>query len=121
MSLEPRYEARGTILIDELDEVSEITFVTKGHCVIGFDFNKEKKYCHKYTDNIIIGAFNVTFQQRASFLYTCTSNIYGYFIRKKNWLEMLDEFDTLAQCIKRNILSEYFLKLKIKVVVAKNK
>jgi hypothetical protein len=30
MSLEPRFEARGTILIDELDEVSEITFVTHG-------------------------------------------------------------------------------------------
>ena len=43
MSLEPRFETRGTILIDELDEVSEITFVTHGQCVIGFDFNKEKK------------------------------------------------------------------------------
>ena len=61
MNLEPRFEVRGTTIIDELDEVSEITFVTHGQCVIGFDFNKEKKYCHKFTDKIIIGAFNVTF------------------------------------------------------------
>ena len=61
MSLEPRYEAKRTVLVDELDEVNEITFVKKGQVVIGFDFNKVKKYCFKYTDNIIVGAFNVTF------------------------------------------------------------
>ena len=51
-----------TILIDELDEVNEITFVKKGIVAIGFDFNKEKKYCCKLTDSIIVGSFNVTFQ-----------------------------------------------------------
>ena len=34
---------------------------------------------------------------------------------------MLDEFDELGNCIKRNILQDYFLKTKIKIVVAKKK
>ena len=61
MQLEPRFEEKKTILVDELDEVNEITFVKKGCVALGFDFNKEKKYCIKYTDSIDVGAFNVTF------------------------------------------------------------
>ena len=62
MQLEPRFEEKKTILVEELDEVNEITFVKKGVVAIGFDFNKERKYCFKFSDNIVIGAFNVTFQ-----------------------------------------------------------
>ena len=34
---------------------------------------------------------------------------------------MLTDFKELGNCIKRNILQEYFLKTKIKIVVAKKK
>lgn len=40
MSLEPRCDQRHTILADELDEVCEITFITKGQVVVGYEINK---------------------------------------------------------------------------------
>jgi hypothetical protein len=45
--LEPRSEKRKTILRDELEEPNEILFVYEGHVVIGYEINKERKYCLK--------------------------------------------------------------------------
>ena len=49
------------IIIDEMDEMIEIFFVDKGSIIIGYEINKQKKYCIKYTDKCVIGAFGVTF------------------------------------------------------------
>jgi len=59
--LEPRFYKRKTIIIDEMDEMIEIFFVDKGSIIIGYEINKQKKYCIKYTDKCVIGAFGVTF------------------------------------------------------------
>ena len=59
--LEPRFEKRRTILVDELDELNEIIFVSKGSVVIGYEINKQKRYCIKYKNNCIVGAYGVTF------------------------------------------------------------
>jgi hypothetical protein len=37
--LEPRFEQKNTILIDELDEVNEILFFPEGQYEIGFEIN----------------------------------------------------------------------------------
>ena len=42
-SLEPRFEKKGTTLINELDEFGEITFIEKGKIGIGYEINKHKK------------------------------------------------------------------------------
>jgi hypothetical protein len=44
-NLEPYYEISNTIMVSELQEFNEIIFVQKGKIVIGFEINKEKKYC----------------------------------------------------------------------------
>lgn len=43
--LEPFREKKGTKLKQELDEFNEIMFVNKGKVVIGYEINKEKRYC----------------------------------------------------------------------------
>lgn len=40
MKLEPRYESENTIIIDELDEMTEIIFVYKGIINVGYEINK---------------------------------------------------------------------------------
>ena len=59
--LEPRFEKKKTLIIDELDEFNEIIFVTIGTVFIGYEINKVKNYCIKYTDKCVIGAFGCTF------------------------------------------------------------
>jgi hypothetical protein len=44
-NLEPFCEKRNTVLKEELDEFNEIMFVNKGRVVIGYEINKEKRYC----------------------------------------------------------------------------
>jgi len=46
MHLMPRYEIKGTLLINELDEYGEVTFCHKGIVGIGYEINKFKKICY---------------------------------------------------------------------------
>ena len=44
-NLEPVQFQQGTILMDELDELGEMTFVFKGKVGVGYEINKIKKVC----------------------------------------------------------------------------
>ena len=44
-NLEPLSHPAGTILMDELDEVGELTFVHKGKVAVGYELNKVRKLC----------------------------------------------------------------------------
>ena len=59
--LEPFREKGYTVLKEELDEFNEIMYVNKGKVVIGYEINKEKRYCIQYTDKVVIGAYGITF------------------------------------------------------------
>ena len=60
-SLEPRYYRARDCILDEFDECLELMFLIKGKVVIGYETNKEKRYCVKYKDTLIIGDFGITF------------------------------------------------------------
>lgn len=90
MNLEPISYAKNTVLINELDEFSEITFINKGIVMIGYEINKEKRYCIQFNDRCVIGAYGITFNKRASFLYACKTDVEGFFIRKIKWLETIE-------------------------------
>ena len=68
-NLEPFREKRNRILINEFDEFCAIQFVLHGSVLIGFELNKVNQYCIKYSDKCIIGAYGVTFNSRAAFIY----------------------------------------------------
>ena len=63
-SLEPRIESKGFYFLEELDEFGEITFVMNGRVGVGFEVNGTKMICHQ-KKTIVIGAFGLTFNQRA--------------------------------------------------------
>ena len=83
--LEPRYESKGTILLNELEETQELLFVHQGEVGIGFELNRKVTYVMKKTDQAIIGMYGLLFNQRAEFIFTAMTNISGYGIRKENW------------------------------------
>lgn len=57
----PRFEHKGTVLFEELEEISEVIFLSKGLVDVGFEINKKKKYVMRYTDQVVIGAYNCCF------------------------------------------------------------
>jgi len=88
--LEPRFESKGSVLFEELEEISEVIFISKGLVDIGYEINKKKKYVMRFTNRVVIGAYNCCFNKRASFIYRCKSDCSGYSIRKSVWMEILD-------------------------------
>jgi hypothetical protein len=82
LKLEPIFYTSGTIIVNELDEFSEISFCMSGKCVVGYEINNRKRYCIKYSDNFVIGAYDLTFNKRSMFIWRAVSYIEGYFIRK---------------------------------------
>lgn len=102
--LEPRYEPAGTILVDELDEMTEIIFVYEGEINVGYEINKQKKYCFKFKDKCVIGSYGINFDQRACFIYQASSKMLGYSIRKANWYELMEENPEIQFYMRRNAL-----------------
>ena len=45
LHLEPRRDHKHSILVDELDEFNEISFINQGEVVIGYEINKQRRYC----------------------------------------------------------------------------
>ena len=99
-SLEPRFIKKYTLIINELDEFGEIIFVKTGAVGVGFEINKQQNFCIKFEDKCVIGAYGVTFNQRAAFIYKAFTNLYGYFIRKFRWVEMLESCPEIAKIMK---------------------
>ena len=60
-TLEPFIEYKSTTLKEELDEFNEIMFINKGKVALGYELNKNRRYCIQYIDRIIIGAYGITF------------------------------------------------------------
>ena len=61
------------------------------------------------------------FNKRSAYIYTALTNIEGLFIRKQRWDELIKDHDTLANYLKRNILLDYLINIRIKVNVNKKK
>jgi hypothetical protein len=119
--LEPVYFERGTMIINELDEFGEVIFISKGVVSIGYEINKIKKFCIQYNGKCVIGGFGVTFNQRATFMYSATTHCEGHFIRQRNWHELLSRYMEIADRIKTNVLVDYVMNIRIKVTLAKRK
>lgn len=119
--LEPRFEKKHTILIDELDEFNEILFFSRGQVAIGYEINKQRWYCLRYIDKSVIGAYGLTFNQRAAFIYTTLTNCHGFSIRKVNWKKILDENPEMSIILKQNVLMQYLTQVRSKVLVKKKR
>jgi len=93
----------------------------KGLIYIGYEINKQRHFCVKYQDSCVIGGFGVTFDQRSAFIYMSMTETSGYFIRKRIWKDILEENPDIAKKLKQNILTDYIVSLRSKVIIAKRK
>jgi hypothetical protein len=99
--LEPRQELPHTIILNELDEVNEVIFFTKGQVDIGFEINRVQDYVLRLDKKIIIGAYNLTFNTRSDNVYRTFSICQGYFIRRSNWKTIIEDEE-------HHVLASYF-------------
>ena len=104
LKLEPLSINKHEIIVDELDEITELIFVSKGTVVVGYEVNKQKKYCVRYDNYCVIGSYGITFDERSNQIYTALTPVSGYSIRKENWHELMNNHQDISSCIKRNIL-----------------
>ena len=118
--LEPVRIPKRTILVDELEECAEVMFINEGQVVVGYEINKQKKYCLRFTDYCVVSAYNVTFNERAAFIYTALTNLNGFFIRKQNWYYLLQDNPLIAYAMRRSIIFNYTFKIRSKVLAKKN-
>ena len=121
-NLKPRFERAGTVLIEELDSVLEVIFIQDGVLAIGYEINKVDVSVFKNPPRtaLMIGAYNCTFNKRAIFFYKCWTNIHGYFIPKREWKELLNDFPAIAENFKKNVIENYTDNIKDKVLESKN-
>lgn len=118
-NLEPRREKRGAILFEELEEIAEIFFVSQGTIDIGYEINRQRKFVLRQTDKLVIGAYNCCFNTRSLFIFKCKSESSGYFIRKQNWINILNESPEIEDYIKMNIEKDYVNNIEMKVLGVK--
>ena len=113
--LEPDYCNKRTIMLNELDEVHQITFVHKGDVGVGYELNKFNKIVLRFCSKCVIGAFYATYNMRANFLYYAITNIESYFIRRNVWVGILEENYLVTDDMKRRIREHYFFKMKFRL------
>jgi len=82
MNLEPRFVKKDMELIRELEEYTEVYFFNRGTYDIGFKINYKDYFVLRYKNSNVIGAYGVTFNVRAQFLYKTCIDCEGFTIRK---------------------------------------
>jgi len=106
-NLEPIHHPKGVLLVGELDEVGEIIFAHKGEVGVGYEINKIKRIVLHFANSYVIGAFYATFNQRSDFVFSSTSEMESYFIRRYKWLEILEESAVIGRDMKERIFFNY--------------
>tara|TARA_B110000285_G_C15110831_1_gene611009 strand:- start:487 stop:900 length:414 start_codon:yes stop_codon:yes gene_type:complete len=105
--LEPRYEEKDEIVFDELEEITEVVLYVKGKFDIGFELNNERYFVKRFQNSAssvsntgaMIGAHGVAFNKRSRFVYKTASRCSGFFIRKRNWCEVMDKNDIVRDSL----------------------
>jgi hypothetical protein len=122
-SLEPIEYKKGEYIAQELDEFGEVTFIQNGSVAIGFEINKVKQFCLRpnLMNCVVVGGYGVTFNQRSTFIYLAAYKCKGYFIRKANWMKILEDNPDISKQIRQNILIDFIVNIRSKVNVQKNR
>lgn len=120
-NLEPRIEEAGQILYEELDEIEEIIFITEGSVDVGYDLNRNRKFVLRFDKRHVIGIFNCTFDVRAMFVYMSKTKCTGYFLRKRTWKRLLNEYTNISNVLRYKVHEDYTVNIKTKVLALKNR
>lgn len=88
---------------------------------MGYDINRIRKYVLRFEHMSVIGIFNCTFDERAMFVYQCKSECTGYFLRKRIWRSLLNDYHALSSVLKLVIHEDYIVNIKTKILTEKSK
>lgn len=91
-----------------------VIFFESGRYNVGYSVNRKEEYKLSYEGVNIIGAYAVTFDKRALFIYKTVTQCTGYFIRKINWKNIFanPDFEEITEKLKKNLKNEYVLNIK---------
>lgn len=70
---------------------------------------------------VVIGAYNCIFDKKTLFLYKCCNKVNGYFIRKKYWRILEENYPQIADEVKENVEHEYIKNIKTRVIFEQKK
>ena len=109
--LEPRKEERGVMLYNELDDFTEVMFIHKGMVKIGYHINHRQYYALMLLGGFVIADHGCTFNYKSAFIYKTHSICEGFFIRKANWHDLIEEDTEITDQLKQNIIRNYLLNI----------
>ena len=69
----------------------------------------------------MVGAYNVSFNKRSLFIYKCSTECHGYFIRKQAWASILSQDKDIENFINQNVEKWYVNHIKRKVLQMKER
>lgn len=102
-NLEPRFEEKDTILYRELEEITEIIFIESGIIDIGFEVTRKPRYVLRMFKGTLIGAYNVCENIKTLFMFRCSSDVHGFYMRKHIWVDILDDYPEIGSFIRENV------------------
>ena len=120
-NLEPRFIPRDRIIFKELEEIYEVLFVSKGNVDVGFEINRRQKFVLRFSNKVIIGGYNCTFNKKTIFVFKSKTDVSGHMLRKKVWLSLMNEYGHISEYFKKNIENTYLKSIKNKMMDAKTK
>lgn len=111
LCLKPRQAYKGETMLRPLMSVDEVIFIEKGSIDIGFVLNDIAKNVVRLREGGVIGVFNVTFNIKTRFMYTCSSyhaDLYG--INKPDWQRIMGisghcdtDYSEVTETVKLNV------------------
>ena len=90
--------------------MSYVVYILNSFYHIGYSVNKQHYFKIKMK-NQDIGAYSITFNKKSSFIFKTNSVCEGFFIRKKNWLALINNEDSkdIVSLIKHKFKAQYEL------------
>ena len=92
-----------------------------GSVVIGYEINKQKRYCIKMKDKCIIGSYGATFNHRSPYIYTALSDISALTIRKENWYELLSSNPEIGGKTTSKVMMTFMTETNLKMQISKKR
>ena len=90
-----------------------------GSIDVGFEFDRDPKYCIRLKKRNVIGAYNCTFNKKTLFIYKVSNELECYTIRKLNWIQLINntEYKRIIQILKGNITLNYLTRIKDRIIL----
>ena len=87
--LEPNRYVKNEIIYEELDEISEVTYII-GSFYVGHSINRKMIFRLKQS-NMDIGAYNLTFNKSCHYIFKSAADSDGFFIRRHHWFSLMKD------------------------------